>query len=431
MVARQLSRLPGVDRKTFIKIFATDSTQQAKADKLFGLYEGAVGRGKADVLEVFAAATLASKASPGERKKFGFQLFDFDGSKTITKDEFVIMLRSALLGLAKLTSGDPPSLPECEATAEQAFEQADEIADGRITYVEWSNWMRRNRVAKNLMQSFDRSGKLRAGLGRRGSGAAAGEAATSGSDALDAALGIRGGAGGGKDGGKGGGKGKAGARKRGKAPPKGSAEAEAARRAKKERLAAEQTGRVLRQHFNSAAKRPAHRNRSEAGQRYSRADVRHVQRVFADLDTDGSGRCSIHEFAVTLSSSMVAHLSGMFAAIDKDNSGDCTFPELLRAMYPAASKEEIARMLSWAAPPPPKPKKEYQLSEEEKKEVRQLFQLYDKDGSGQLSVGEMVLAMSRTGGAPAELLSTVIAVATLPSALHLSLPLTPCAARSR
>ena len=99
------------------------------------------------------------QASPNERKKFAFQFFDFDGSKAITVDELVIMLRSTLVGLAKLTGGeaitpmDPlcrgnilsspplatgicPSVSECEELADQVMETADSIVkDSMITCV--------------------------------------------------------------------------------------------------------------------------------------------------------------------------------------------------------------------------------------------------------------------------------------------------------
>lgn len=55
---------------------------KAQLNKLFDVFVGTEEGGatpgsvtRVNVLEVFAVATLSASASPGERKKFGFQLF--------------------------------------------------------------------------------------------------------------------------------------------------------------------------------------------------------------------------------------------------------------------------------------------------------------------------------------------------------------------
>ena len=57
------------------------------------------------------------------------------GSKALTFDELIIMLRSVLVGVAKLTNGSAPSMAACEEIAKQAFVDADSGKDGRVTYV--------------------------------------------------------------------------------------------------------------------------------------------------------------------------------------------------------------------------------------------------------------------------------------------------------
>ena len=84
----------------------------------------------------------------------------------------------------------------------------------------------------------------------------------------------------------------------------------------------------------------------------------------------------------------------VFNELDKNGDGSVSFAELLRVLFPFASKEEFETMLSWVAKdapkPPPKPK---ELSKEAQDELKAIFAAYDKDGNKVLSKGELKSAI--------------------------------------
>ena len=89
----------------------------------------------------------------------------------------------------------------------------------------------------------------------------------------------------------------------------------------------------------------------------------------------------------------------MFASLDDDKSGTVTFREILVVLYPLASRSDLERMLAYTRA---KPKKKVvvekaELTEEQEEEMRELFQMYDTDKSGSLSVRELIAAMTATG----------------------------------
>ena len=101
------------------------------------------------------------------------------------------------------------------------------------------------------------------------------------------------------------------------------------------------------------------------------------------------------ERIATLAGSSIADLvEPVFNELDKNGDGSVSFAELLRVLFPFASKEEFETMLSWVAKdapkPPPKPK---ELSKEAQDELKAIFAAYDKDGNKVLSKGELKSAI--------------------------------------
>ena len=65
------------------------------------------------------------------------------------------MLRSVLRGICILSRGSPPSTEVLEGVSDVAFSEADSVVkDDKISYVEFSQWIRNTPTAKQLLRAF-------------------------------------------------------------------------------------------------------------------------------------------------------------------------------------------------------------------------------------------------------------------------------------
>lgn len=95
---------------------------------------------------------------------------------------------------------------------------------------------------------------------------------------------------------------------------------------------------------------------------------------------------------------LVDFTDSLFRALDTDHNKRVDFGELLRVLYPYASRAELSQMLLWAADePPPLKLEDYVLTAEQRREIYAMFLLYDKDRSGAISPAEFRQAMARCG----------------------------------
>lgn len=100
---------------------------------------------------------------------------------------------------------------------------------------------------------------------------------------------------------------------------------------------------------------------------------------------------------------LVDFADGLFRAMDANADEQVKFGELLRLMYPFATGAELESMLSWVSTEAPAMVlEEFELSDEQRREVRVMFELYDKDRNGTISRDEFCQAMRRCGLEEAE-----------------------------
>jgi calmodulin len=119
------------------------------------------------------------------------------------------------------------------------------------------------------------------------------------------------------------------------------------------------------------------------------------------MDEDGNGSISRGEFRNSYinqkkekkdekSTSQPFFSDSFFDIIDANGSESITFRELVKAMYPQASKEELTEIEKWAFPKEaPKKKVRAELSPEQQLEIEAIFKLYDRDGSGSINLQEL------------------------------------------
>lgn len=84
----------------------------------------------------------------------------------------------------------------------------------------------------------------------------------------------------------------------------------------------------------------------------------------------------------------------LFRALDTNANGKVEFDELVNLMYPLASEQEKAIMLTWVTPVPVEAEADVEsLTPDQQREVRAMFSLYDKDRNGTISRDEFHRAM--------------------------------------
>jgi Ca2+-binding EF-hand superfamily protein len=97
----------------------------------------------------------------------------------------------------------------------------------------------------------------------------------------------------------------------------------------------------------------------------------------------------------------------LFFALDRDHSGGVSFVEILRALFPDARRLMLLDMVMFVAEHDAKQGQEKRAgrppSKAELAEYSAMFKMYDVDGNGTLTVGELREAMTGTEMEPEEI----------------------------
>ena len=114
---------------------------------------------RVDVNEIFAVVILTATAFTSVKRRLLFQLYDLDDSGDLSLSEVVMLISSAIRGLCKATGGRRPNVQEEEAFCYAMFEDIDADADGRVTEAEWIAACQRNYVVVGVLARFCRKGE--------------------------------------------------------------------------------------------------------------------------------------------------------------------------------------------------------------------------------------------------------------------------------
>lgn len=133
---------------------------------------------------------------------------------------------------------------------------------------------------------------------------------------------------------------------------------------------------------------------------YTAKEVLDLKILFDSMDTDGNASINLQEFLTHpkwQSNHLSTTASSVFNTVDHNRDGAITLWELLAVAFPAANKRNLKDMEEFlqiaSDPKPVKNVRERKLSDQEIKEISEMFKVFDLDGNGQISLKEIVQTM--------------------------------------
>lgn len=140
---------------------------------------------------------------------------------------------------------------------------------------------------------------------------------------------------------------------------------------------------------------------------YSKREVLNLKIIFDQLDANESGEVELEELMDNVERLQIdrEHLAEMFDTLDKNHSGTIGFAEVLRLVFSGATFEHVRAMqefieaTSKSAAEPAKAV----MTEDDRKELSELFRLYDKDSGGTLSLVELFEVLNKREYKPRDL----------------------------
>lgn len=110
---------------------------------------------KIDSYEFLCAMTMLSNTSLEEKAELIFDLYDFDGSKYISRDELVVLMTNALSCLNAMSKKPRPTVHEIENKTDRFFRECDTNSDERITLKEFKSYIKKDPEILELLFAFN------------------------------------------------------------------------------------------------------------------------------------------------------------------------------------------------------------------------------------------------------------------------------------
>ncbi|OMJ87179.1 hypothetical protein SteCoe_11189 [Stentor coeruleus] len=137
--------------KQILKFISKDTPLKNNEEVAYTYFRTS-GYSKVNFMELMASIITYSLVSWQVKVKLAFLAFDFDESKTITKDEMVIMIISFVKGIGTMTNTVIYNTIDLENLAKHCFKVADSNPDGMITLEELTHWVAMSVEVLTLLQ---------------------------------------------------------------------------------------------------------------------------------------------------------------------------------------------------------------------------------------------------------------------------------------
>ena len=139
----------GFDREEIRTLYKAKPSQVDLIFEIFDPHE----RGKVDAYEFIAGMIIISEASLETKADILFELYDFDHSQSLTFDELIIMLRTAMNALCYMTDSQPIPMDELEVHTTRVFSKIDTNSDNSISLSEWISFITRDVEVVKILEA--------------------------------------------------------------------------------------------------------------------------------------------------------------------------------------------------------------------------------------------------------------------------------------
>lgn len=82
-------------------------------------------------------------------------MYDFDGSKVLTRDELVILMTNVLSSMKAMRKQPPPNVQEVEQKTDEFFRKADADGDKKITLKEFKDYVTKDQEILGILLSAE------------------------------------------------------------------------------------------------------------------------------------------------------------------------------------------------------------------------------------------------------------------------------------
>ena len=134
-----------------LKTFFKCSTREVEVlMKMFDMDQN----GSIDSYEFVCALSLMSHANLDEKAELIFNLYDFDRSQSISKDELTVLMANVMASLRSMEGKPAPTINEIEEKTDELFEKADENKDNEISLKEFKNYIKSDKQILSVLMSY-------------------------------------------------------------------------------------------------------------------------------------------------------------------------------------------------------------------------------------------------------------------------------------
>jgi Ca2+-binding EF-hand superfamily protein len=112
------------------------------------------GNGSIDSYEFLCFLSLMSHGTLDEKAELIFNLYDFDKSQSISKDELTVLMTNALTALKSMDRKPAPTVSEIEKKTNAFFADADSNRDNSISLREFKSYIKKDKEILEVLTSY-------------------------------------------------------------------------------------------------------------------------------------------------------------------------------------------------------------------------------------------------------------------------------------